>query len=185
VDASSGITHKSPVGVSLLAIAVHQTTTFCLNRRHREQARSHRFRGGRKLRDHTQIPCRSEPARDSGTSVNNDSPELTPSRAGSLPQVLRWTQALEPHAHPMWERACSRSRHRSLEKHPTAQEVAQLVVIFHGINSLQTTPGKACSQVRKKLRSTAQLLAHYLLVSTLKTAPRDPQPPLRSRRPGT
>ena len=42
----------------------------------------------------------------------------------------------------------------------TAQEVAQLVVIFHGAIALQAMPFGACSQVRKKLRSTAQLLAH-------------------------
>jgi len=42
-----------------------------------------------------------------------------------------------------------------------AQEVAQLFVIKHPLKPLQATPLMASSQVRKKLRSTAQLLAHF------------------------
>jgi hypothetical protein len=39
--------------------------------------------------------------------------------------------------------------------------------------------------VRKKLRSTAQLLAHFLSVIPLKNAANDDQPPWRPRHPGT
>ncbi|RIJ06626.1 hypothetical protein DXT77_28780, partial [Pseudomonas sp. 91RF] len=44
----------------------------------------------------------------------------------------------------------------------TAQEVAQFPVIKNPSESLQPLQIKGCSQVRKKLRSTAQLLAHFL-----------------------
>jgi len=45
-------------------------------------------------------------------------------------------------------------------KNPSAQKVAHSPSEKHPPSLLQAIPHKACSQVRKKLRSTAQLLAH-------------------------
>ncbi|MDL5602273.1 hypothetical protein QS468_56900, partial [Bacillus subtilis] len=47
----------------------------------------------------------------------------------------------------------------------TAQKVAQLSVIKPRSKPRQALPIKASSQVRKKLHSTAQLLAHFFAVS--------------------
>lgn len=46
----------------------------------------------------------------------------------------------------------------------SAQEVAHLIVCFGGLTALEATSFVACRRVRKKLHSSAQLLAQVLWV---------------------